>query len=160
MENLKLVSPWVNFYREVETLFRHDEDVKVALDSDDMQLRIYVADERKAAALEKLMPKERTFGEITLKITVIPPNRKFSDLDLFRIAFDGNGAFNRTVSASTPFGDEVDFVIFEPIVAQYFNDDIGDYYGLRTTVFEELARDVFGDIGNVHFSTYNEQEDY
>lgn len=153
MSELNLVSPWVNFCKEVEALFRYDSEVTVETDTANMKLKLFVDNESKASALDQLLPAERTFGNVTLKIIVIHPNKKLIAIDLFKTAFDGNGAFSGVTKACTPFGDPMEFVLFEPGVVQYYNDDIGDLNGLRTTIYQEIAKDVFGQIGNIHFCT-------
>ena len=51
MAIMKLSSPWMIFYREVEAMFRHDKDVHVVFDEAGDILNIYVDDSLKAAAL-------------------------------------------------------------------------------------------------------------
>lgn len=53
---------------------KKDPDVKVLYDDDNNEIRLYVSDSDKAKALSELFPVEKTFGEVKLKITIIPAN--------------------------------------------------------------------------------------
>ena len=44
-------------------------------------------------------------------------------------------------------------VVFENRVVQYFNDCLNDPYGLESTLFEDIARDVFIETNGVYFNT-------
>lgn len=37
-----------------------------------------------------------------------------------------------------------------------FNDDLGDPHGLRSTLMQELAKEVIGESDGIHFCTDNE----
>ena len=47
------------------------------------------------------------------------------------------------------------FVEFCKYVVQYYNDNLGDLHGNRTTVMEQIAREVFDDVSGVYFCTDN-----
>jgi hypothetical protein len=36
-------------------------------------------------------------------------------------------------------------VVFVPEVVQYYTDNLGDINGFRTTLYQELAKELFGD---------------
>ena len=76
MSKLGLSSPWVNFYRELEALFAKDPEVKVVYDEEKNDVKLYVDNLAKADALAQLLPVERTFGNITITVTVIPANKE------------------------------------------------------------------------------------
>lgn len=44
-------------------------------------------------------------------------------------------------------------MLFKKEVVQYFTDNLGDYNGYRSTLYENIARDIFGDIVGVFFCT-------
>jgi len=44
-------------------------------------------------------------------------------------------------------------VVFENKVVQYFNDQLDDPYGVKSALYEDLARDVFEDSEGVFFNT-------
>lgn len=166
MAKLNLASPWVLYYREVSAMFERDSEVHVLLDEDNYILKIYVEDSLKADAIAYLMPEERVFGNISLKIEVIPANKlngrkrtlneyEFKGFqDVFEAAFYKNPAF--------VFADEVYlqtnmlcYVVFNKIVVQYFSDDLGSCFGLTSTLYEDLARDIFKPLDGVYYCTNN-----
>lgn len=38
-------------------------------------------------------------------------------------------------------------------VVQYFNDDLGDAHGVCSTLYQEIAKDVFGEHEGIFFCT-------
>ena len=154
---LGLCSPWVDFYKKVDTLFKKDPEVKVDFDQDNYTVKLYVDNAIKADALTKLLPAEKEFGNVVLKIEVVPAdNSEESRIDLFRKAFNGNPAVDAITTAG-PIG--YDFVIFAKEVVQYYNDDLADAYGYRSTLYQELALEVFGIEDNVLYSTTVTEEE-
>lgn len=155
MSKVDLVAPWVDFYNEINALFAKDYEVRVDYDYDEDIIRLYVDNPAKAAALNVLLPKERIFGNVTVKIAVISANDgKLSKIQLFRTAFDGNDAFRYTYTPDQEYGaPSVNYVVFAPEVVQYFNDDLGDAHGVKSTLYQEIAKDVFEDYDGVYFCT-------
>ena len=153
-EKIKLVSPWVNFYREIQALFKDDPDVKVVYNEDDNKVNLYVEKTDKADALSQILPTEKEFGNVVLKIEVIPANKiKInSTLDLFNIAFKDNPAFSYSQRVDGIFSNSLDYVVFKNKVVQYFNDDLGDINGIKSTLYQDIAKDVFDDT-TIHFCT-------
>ena len=142
MEKMKLVAPWINFYHEVAALFKGDPDIKVQFDQEEYELKLFVDDHRKAEALEYILPQERIFGNVTVKVTVIPNNKPITDIsDAIKLAFYQNPRFNFVQSVDTPFG-VMNYAVFRPDTVQYYNDDIGDIDGKRTTTIEQVAKEV------------------
>lgn len=149
----KMVSPWVDYYRKVEALFALDNDVIVKFDDETYELKLYVDGNKKAKAIEKLMPAMKVFGNVTVNIQVYPSNAEFTDiLDVIDEAFKDNPAFSFTASQQTPFGT-FNYAVFAPKVVQYFNDDIGDINGKRSTLYQELAKEVFDEVDGIKFCT-------
>ena len=72
----KLSAPWVTFYRELEALFKEDEQIKVVLDEDAESpvIKIYVDNNEKQAALSQILPTEKVFGSVTVRVNIIPAN--------------------------------------------------------------------------------------
>ena len=92
MENVKMYSPWVVFANEVAELFKRDAEVHVDYSDDDLQLKVYVDNQDKYEALSRLLPQEKEFGNVTLKISVIPANNNYdeaSEVELLKKAFNG-----------------------------------------------------------------------
>lgn len=155
MGNVKLSSPWVNFYREVKALFKDDPAIKIEFNEENNIIKLFVDGEEKADALMRLLPTERTFGNVTVRIEVIPANNiEVSKVELFQKAFEGNPAFSYAkVVEPAPFVFGASYIVFKNKVVQYFNDDLSDVNGLCSTLYQDIASDVFGNFGGVYYST-------
>ena len=166
MAKLKLSPPWIEYYEEVQALFKMDPDVHVILDdeAEEKQLKIYVESPRKAAALGKLFPTEKEFGGVKLAISVIPANdfvetqaKNLADRmgveETFISAFGGNPVFSYTRTVDGVFGFTATFVIFQKRVIQFFDDNISDINGMKSTLAENIARDIFNVPTGVFFCT-------
>lgn len=146
MENIKLCPPAVQHVRRIITLFQEDPDVKVTevwSGEKVKTIQLTVKGEAKAEALGTLLNGEKVFGNETVRIEVKSSNGKQNNADLFRVAFSGNAAVLNICESDGPLRGV--HVMFRPKVVQYVNDDIGDLNGLRSTLYQELAEEVFGD---------------
>ena len=74
MKNLKLSAPWVVYYREIEALFGADPEITITIDEENYSVKLYVNNDEKAEALDKLLPTERIYGNVTVRTAVIPGN--------------------------------------------------------------------------------------
>ena len=155
MENLNLSSPWVIFYRKIDELFKDDPEVKLVYSDEEVTLKLYVDNQEKADALTKLLPAEKEFGNVTLKIAVVPADfeNKESTADLFKKAFRGNPAFSDIICSETPGSFQATYVVFAKKVVQFFSDDLTDAHGQTSTLYQELAKEVFGQIDGTYFCT-------
>lgn len=157
MAKVGLSAPWVKFYRELDALFTDDPEVHVVFDEDQFLVKLYVENVDKAEALMQLLPAEKTFGNVTLKITVVPANNTdVTKLELFQKAFSGNPALSYVRAVQGMF--DINYVVFQNKVVQFFNDDMSDVHGLCSTLYQEIAKDVFGDSLGVYFCTDVEEE--
>lgn len=163
MAKINLSAPWIQYYREVEALFAKDDEVHVIFDEDEVELKIYVDDTPKAVALDKLLPDKMEYGGVVLKIVVIPANTKEAeeynideDMPLCQYlgaAFYGNGALRDIRIVSGIFANDLVYVIFKKEVVQYYNDNLGDYNGICSTLYQNIAKNVLKPIVNVYFCT-------
>ena len=107
----------------------------------------------KADALEKIMPAEKNFGSVVVKINVYPANRdNETQADLFYRAFQGNSAVSYTQHLDTVFGP-MDFIVCKKDAAQFFNDQMDDINGNKTILYQDVAKDVFDSKPGVFFCT-------
>lgn len=97
----------------------------------------------KAAALEELLPNTVEFGNVVLSIVVVPANPDYTKVDLFRMAFSGNPAFCFLETIDDPRALPVSYCVFENEVVQYPADDISSYWGIQSTLYEDIAREIF-----------------
>ena len=155
--NVKLSAPWITYFRKLETLFKYDEDVNVKYDESAMIISIFVEGQDKADALTQLLPTEVSFGNVVVSIRVIPANAKMNRVDLLKKAFDNNPIFSYATTIEGVMVNPISYVVFEPKVAQYWDDNLHDPHGLVSTLYEDLAREVFGEEGGICFSTDSDE---
>ena len=163
MARLHLASPWILYYQKMKALFGEDPDIHIVLDDKEMELKIYIDGEDKAEALEKILPNEQSWGDISLKTVVIPANKegymcvKYPKLtsweNIFRTVFHTNPHFSHCVYVDGIFNNGLTYVIFENEVIQYYSDDLGDVNGITSVLAEDLARQLFKDIDGVFYCT-------
>lgn len=153
---IKLSPPWITFVNELKALFGEDPDIHIQYDEDACEVKLLVGDAAKAEALAQLIPEERIYGNVVLKVTVVPANfTSETQASVVETAFKGNPVLKEVVRLRTPFG-EYDYAVFRKEVVQFFNDDLTDLHGYESTLFADIARDVFGDAG-VFFCTDSER---
>lgn len=159
MSNTKiwLSSPWVDYNNELIALFDEDEDICVEdihvskLIDYDYIISIRVYNHKKFEAMYSLLPDVKEFGDVKVKIVIYDMENESSEkepklIDDLETLFTGNPSFNRVEKLRDATGCEHDFVIFEPEVVQYFDDDLKDLNGFRTCLVQDIARDVFEDL--------------
>lgn len=167
MAMIGMSSPWVVFYREVDAMFKKDPEVHVVFDDDAVELKIFVDNAEKANAIEYLLPASKMFGIRELKIAVIPANEEIeycckrlkSDnptinlVKAYRTALYGNTAYRDIHEVRALYNNTFTYVMFIRTVVQYFTDDLGDYNGVCSTLYENIARDIFDKTDGVYFCT-------
>jgi len=155
MQNTKLSPPWLNYVNEIKALFGRDPEISILYDDNANEVKLYVEGGDKANALAIILPPEKHFGNVTLKITVVPANDgEPTSADLVAAAFRDNPVLDDVCVVQTPFG-EMSFAVFAKEVVQYYNDDLTDINGLKSTLYEDIARDVF-DIDGINYCTSKE----
>jgi hypothetical protein len=100
-----------------------------------------------------LLPEEYEFGNVFLKVEVIPANTAVTHADLFHIVFENNPIFSYMAAAPDIFSNPINYVVFKNEVVQYFNDDISDVNGNCSTLYQEIAKNVFGEEDGIYFCT-------
>lgn len=172
MSIVNLSAPWVQYYRKLEAMFRNDRNVTVVFDGTDIHCDLYVDGEEKAEALTKLLKPIAEFGNVIMPVIVHPSNgikdmygpkpyvwrsghiaRTPYAQDVHYIALNTNSAMNSVEYKYGPGGAVFTYVIFSPLVVQYFADDISDYYGHVSTLYEDIARDIFVEETGVYYCT-------
>lgn len=144
---VSMSSPWVVLFRELETMFAEDEGIKVTF-QDNSRIKLFVEDSEKAYALSKLIEAKHAFGNVEVYVEIVPANG-YGDIDtddtekLFEMAFKGNPVLVTLSSVDLPMLNRNLYVVFKAKVVQYFNDDISDINGMRSTLYQELAKDIF-----------------
>lgn len=157
MNNFKLSSPWANYYKKIVALFGEDPDIKIVYDEDENLLKLFVDGTDKAEAIDGLLPEEKVFGNVTMKIAIIPANTEMTKVDMFRKAFEGNPAFSYAVTVGGISSNDFNYVVFKNKVVQYWNDNLGDINGNESTLYQEIAKDIFEDCTGIYFCTDTEK---
>ena len=152
LKKVGLSSPWAIYYRQLEAFFKNDPDIEMAFNNEDHVITMRVESPVKAEALEQLLPAEKTFGNVTVHLNIIPADIKNDKLALLAKALDGNPIVNDITTVES-MGMEASFIIFRREVVQYFNDDLSDAHGLCSTLYQDLAKEIFGEDAGVYFST-------
>ena len=155
MAKAKMSPPWIEYVNKVKLLFEKDPDIKVEYNEGAMNLCIFVDNSDKYEALSNLLPEEKVFGGAALAITVIPSNTKKSKDYRYYLKklFQGNGAVTHIEDLTGIMSNPMTFIVFEKKVIQYWNDNLGDLNGMKSTLLEQIARDVFEDADGVYFNT-------
>ena len=156
---LKLSPPWITYINQVQALLDGDPEIAINVNARENSLVIATNNGDKATALVKLLPSEKTWGNITWTISVDGPmsNRAFvSNKELFETVFKKNPAFSCCVAPVQDGYQFIDFtyVIFKNCVVQFFNDNLNDAFGNVSTLYQDIAPEVFENtpIG-VHYCT-------
>ena len=150
---IKMAPPWVQYANAMQAFFAEDPDVTVIYNNDECLVRVLVDGQDKADALAELLPKEVDCGAEKLQIRVVPGNVEYGNRDLFARAFSGNPAVERLVRIDGVFTNPLTYVVFKKTVVQYFNDNLGDLNGNRSTLYQEIAAELFTDRAGVLFCT-------
>lgn len=164
MPNLKMSSPWILYYKQVNEMFKNDPNVLVIYDDDAVEVKLYVTGEERAAAIDALLPDEQIFGNMALKITVYPANTKESDKkpflksfastkEMYEAAFETNPAFHFAHEVRALYNNSFTYVVFANTVVQYFNDNLSDIYGQCSTLYETIASYIFDTPDGVYYCT-------
>ena len=152
MNHLRLSAPWYNYVHKIGVLFEGDTLLKLRFDENNLVLTIESIDNDgdKVAALLKLLPAEKTFGDITVKIKILgtPTDRVFrSNRELFEAAFKNNNAFGYCVCAADDgsYYFSGTYVVFKNTVVQFYCDNLADPRGIISTLYADIAAEVFAD---------------
>lgn len=144
MEGLSKSAPWVTYARKLKAIFGSDPEITINyIEEPEPEVKLLVNNPTKADALSKILPTTKAFGNVTIKVTVVPSNANETFEDLIKRAFAGNPIVSYIDHGDGPFGSNICFVAFENDVIQYFDDRLDDPYGLDSTLAEDICREIF-----------------
>lgn len=153
-EVLKLSPPWTIYMRKINALFGEDPDVLVQYEEDENTINLRVNGQDKADAISKILPTEKAFGNVVLKINVIPSNKPETKLETFRKAFEGNPIFSYAVAIDTGMtSNTFNYFMFKNKVCQFFGDSLSDPNGNISALYADIASEIFEDSDGILFST-------
>ena len=84
---------------------------------------------------------------------IIPGNKQKQPVDLIHDAFDDNKAVNFVYVAKDKFGCVYTYVIFAKEVVQFYNDAINDVHGVCSTLYQDIAKEIFEPIRGIFYCT-------
>ena len=155
MSELKISAPWEILFNEFEALFGEDPEISVKryYTEDDKTIIMMVDSQEKADALQKILPASYTFGNIVVHLDIKPANTNESDIvNIYAKAFKGNPVLDDILTEDIP-GSKANFFVFRNEVCRFFADNIRDYQGKKSVLFEDIAADIFEDTPGIYFCT-------
>ena len=154
----RMAPPWIQYVHKLSALFGSDPEIKMEYDNDEVVLKMMVANEIKADAISQLLPVEKTFGNVTLKINVVPANDIKSDAALYQNAFNNNPAFAFAFQQESEGFPTFTYVCFKRRIVQYYDDNLCDPHGNITTLCQDIAKEIFPEKTGVCFCTDTDGE--
>lgn len=153
-KNIKLSPPWVTYCRQIEAMFGEDPDVIVESNEEERTITLMVKGNEKASAIESLLPNKKDFGNESVSIFVIPMDSKdWLPIDVYRKAFEGNQAVSFITSVEDVFTNPIYYIVFKKEVVQFYNDNMADIHGLTSTLYQDIAKEIFENKKGVNFCT-------
>lgn len=152
---LKLSPPWVTYVNKLIAMFDGDPEIAVNFDARKPAVVLATNNGDKNAALHKLLPEKVKFGNVTLTISTDGPmsNLAFeTNEDLFKTAFSRNPVLAYVQPVECLVG-AFTYVVFKNTVVQFFNDNINDIHGVVSTLYQDIAAELFED-ANLHGVAY------
>ena len=168
MARINLVAPWDEYYNKMVAFFKDDSYVTVLYEEEEEKhIKLLVNEPFKAEALSRLLKTELDFGGVKLLVSVIPANdvpkdtinyfKRMSigeDNDIrYMHALNDNDIYAYVRKIDGLMGFSAVYVVFKKKVVQYYNDNIGDLNGMKSTLAENIARDIFVPHSGVFFCT-------
>ena len=164
---LKLSPPWCIYMSKLNALFGNDPKITVEFDEKNYEVRLFVDDGLKAEAISKLIPTVKKIGNIDLKIYVVPSNGEIgnnlddaSAKEIFDTAFEGNPVYAYAQEVEVLYCYTVTYIVFKNKVVQFFGDNLSDIHGLISTLYQDIAYEIFEDAGlnDVYYCTDIEEK--
>ena len=154
-KNVKLSPPWYTFYHKINAMFGSDPEITIKFDEDAMILKLFVDNQAKADALAKVLPIEKDFGNVKLNIEVIPSDKVNSVKQLYKTIFSDNPVLSQVIEVTDPSMPQASYVVFNPLIVQFYNDNLADAYRNETTLLQEIAKDIFIQQSGIYYCTEN-----
>lgn len=145
---LSILPPWSIYINKLLALFDGDPQIAFNVDWNGTNPSVVLATNNpyKAAALTKLLPTEKAFGNVTMSIAIDCPtisNLAFpTTKELFETAFSKNPAFAYAVSTEGYMYVPFTYIVFAHSVVQFFADNLNDPHGVKTTLYQDIAASI------------------
>ena len=147
----QIEAPWYRFQKQVKALFELDDDIVVGdiyeTDGDtDYAFDIECKKHEKFIALDRLMPGVKTYGNVTLGIVLFDEEDNENDvISLYKTLFEGNPIVRSVETHTDLAGGKWNYVVFEPEIVQFFDDNLADYQGNWSGLAQDIAPDIFAE---------------
>ena len=149
---LKISPPWITYVNKLQAIF--DEDPQIAFNTNfgagSYSVTLATNNSEKAAALKWLLPEEKQFGNVTLSINIDCEkviNKAFgTPKELFETAFYKNPVLAYVVTPEGYNWVPFTYVVFKNCVVQFFNDNLNDPHGIISTLYQDIASEIFADM--------------
>ena len=144
---------------KVKALFGSDKGVAIEFDEAECRITLRVANVRKANAISRLVPPEVKFGNVTLKVCVVPGNvgeplpKDAATTDVVAAAFDGNPVVTQVRQVSKGMFRDLAYCVFRKEVVQIAADNLCDINGNISTLMEYIAAETLTGMQGVYFCT-------
>lgn len=153
-EKIKLLSPWELYVRKMKVMFDKDAEIYIEYDEENSILEINVSDLSKALALTFLIPDFVEFGDKKVTNVIKFDGENLKDpYYICSLAFNNNDSVSSIIKPHGQFLDGTAFVCFKKEVVQYPNDNMFDANGVCSTLYQNLAKELFPDKVNIFFCT-------
>ena len=151
VKNTKIAPPWVTYRNMMVALFERDPDVAISdvyKDNDSYAVDLEITKHRKYEALVKLLPAKVEFGNVCLKLYIYDEENSVEpdQAALYRDAFENNPIFDYVEDLTDVTGTHHYFVMFEPQVIQFYNDNLQDPNGNWSGLAQDLAKEIFRNV--------------
>lgn len=146
---LKISPPWITYINKLQAIFDEDPQIAFNVDTNGLCPSVVLATNNpdKAAALKWLLPESKDFGNVTLEIGIDCPkvsNLAFQNAkELFETAFANNPVFAYVVVPDGYWYIPLTYVVFKNCVVQFFNDNLNDPHGIISTLYQDIAAEIF-----------------
>lgn len=160
MLRFALAAPWETFQKMLVALFANDDEITISdiyepdVGDETYAIDIGVNNTEKYHALERMLPRIKTYGNVTVQLNVYDSTNDDEDtLEVFKAIFQGNHIVKDFKTAVDPSGVPHYYLRFWPEVVQFFDDDISDYNGNWSGLAQDIAREVFENPNGMNFCT-------
>ena len=151
-EKLSLTPPWETYRNMLIGIFERDPEVTVKeLEKNDedaenatYNITVEVSNHIKFVGMLELLNQSITMGNITLEIHVVDVSTDTSMIQQgIAAVFADNPLVNKIVDVEDQTLCNHRFVVFNPEVIQFHNDDLSDYKGNFTELAADVAKKLF-----------------
>ena len=150
-KNSGIQAPWYTLLGYIKAMFGGDPEIVIdetyAKGDDGIYyLTIDVRNWEKFKAIKDTMIQNFNFGNITVKIDLqcsVNTSESESCIEKLKKVFEGNHIVKRIVEVEDVAKVKHGYVIFQPEVIQFYNDDLTDYMGNFNGLAENIARTLF-----------------